>query len=225
MTMVRSWRTGRAPFFSRVLTATVFLTAAVLAAGPLVDINTASVEELQSLPGIGPALARRIISEREANGPFNRPEEITRVFGIGEARYRELRDLITAGPAGAPDTRVPPPQPINLNTATQAELETLPGIGPVLARRIIDYREQKRRFGRPEDLKEVRGIGPKTVEALKNLVTVSGGALEAPAAGLLPPPPAGPRDLKCWRCGQTFRVEDGISTGVCPSCGAPWQTR
>ncbi|HHW55113.1 MAG: helix-hairpin-helix domain-containing protein [bacterium] len=59
---------------------------------------------------------------------------------------------------------------INLNRATKAELETLPGIGPTLAERIITYREQQGPFRRPEDLKNVSGIGEKTYENLKDYI-------------------------------------------------------
>ncbi|MDP9380288.1 MAG: helix-hairpin-helix domain-containing protein [Chloroflexota bacterium] len=62
--------------------------------------------------------------------------------------------------------------PININTATQAELESLPGIGPSKARAIIEHRTQKGPFRKPEDLQDVTGIGPKTWEQLKDKVTV-----------------------------------------------------
>jgi competence protein ComEA len=62
-------------------------------------------------------------------------------------------------------------QKVNLNTATQAELEALPGVGPVTAQRMLDFRKQKGRFSSVRDLLEVEGIGPKKYEAIKNLVT------------------------------------------------------
>lgn len=62
--------------------------------------------------------------------------------------------------------------PVNLNTATQAELEALPGIGPSKARAIIEYRETEGGFGTAEELQEVTGIGPKTWESLRDKVTV-----------------------------------------------------
>ena len=55
---------------------------------------------------------------------------------------------------------------VDINRAAQAELETLPGIGPAMARRIIDYREQNGAFLSPEDLTKVKGIGEKTLEKL-----------------------------------------------------------
>ncbi|MGC3953515.1 MAG: ComEA family DNA-binding protein [Propionicimonas sp.] len=61
-------------------------------------------------------------------------------------------------------------QKLSLNSATQAEFETLPGIGPVTAGRIVAWREQHGRFSRIEELQEVDGIGPKTYAQLADLV-------------------------------------------------------
>lgn len=62
-----------------------------------VDVNKAEALELQSLPGIGPALAERIIQHREKNGPFKRPEDLMNVPGIGEKKFETLKDKITVG--------------------------------------------------------------------------------------------------------------------------------
>lgn len=61
---------------------------------------------------------------------------------------------------------------ININTADQSLLETLPGIGPTLAQRIIQYREINGRFDNIEDLKNVSGIGDKKFESLRDMITV-----------------------------------------------------
>ncbi len=63
--------------------------------------------------------------------------------------------------------------PININLATQAELESLPGIGPVIAARIIAYREENGSFGSPEAIQKVSGIGPATFERIRELITVN----------------------------------------------------
>ena len=68
---------------------------AVAAAGDRVNLNTADADTLCTLPGIGAALAGRIIDYRETYGPFARPEDVTRVSGIGEAKYAAIADLVT----------------------------------------------------------------------------------------------------------------------------------
>lgn len=60
-----------------------------------ININTATVRELEELPGIGPSLAARIVQFREKNGNFRVIEDITNVSGIGEGRYNQLKDLIS----------------------------------------------------------------------------------------------------------------------------------
>jgi competence ComEA-like helix-hairpin-helix protein len=66
----------------------------------------------------------------------------------------------------------PPPQPINLNTATIAQLETLPGIGPNTAKSIVDFRNHSGPFQRVEDLLAIKGISKSKLEKLRPYVTV-----------------------------------------------------
>ena len=68
-----------------------------LDAGGKVNINTATVEQLDSLPGVGESTAKKIIADREENGPFGSPEDLKRVSGIGDKKYEDLADLITVG--------------------------------------------------------------------------------------------------------------------------------
>jgi comEA protein len=68
--------------------------------------------------------------------------------------------------AGAPKAKV------NINTAGQAELESLPRIGPAVAKRIIDFRTQNGGFKKIEDIMKVRGISEKIFQQLKDLITV-----------------------------------------------------
>ncbi|NIK61017.1 ComEA family DNA-binding protein [Kribbella shirazensis] len=75
----------------------------------------------------------------------------------------------------APSTTAPSPTttpgtpgaPVNLNTATLAQLDALPGVGPVLAQRILDYRTQNGPFTTIDQLQEVPGVGPKKFDSLK----------------------------------------------------------
>lgn len=61
------------------------------------DLNTASVEELETLPGIGPVLAERIVERRQELGAFRTREDVLSVYGIGEATYEKIEPYITCG--------------------------------------------------------------------------------------------------------------------------------
>jgi comEA protein len=63
---------------------------------------------------------------------------------------------------------------VNINTASTAELETLPRIGPKVAQRIVDFRTKNGNFKRIEEIMKVQGIGEKVYEDIKDLITVGG---------------------------------------------------
>ncbi|MFL4950464.1 helix-hairpin-helix domain-containing protein [Streptomyces sp. MMS24-I31] len=85
------------------------------------------------------------------------------------------RGPVPAGAAGVgtagPDTAARPAAPVSLSTATADQLETLPGVGPVLARHIIDYRTQHGGFRSVDELRQVNGIGDHRFADLRSLVT------------------------------------------------------
>ncbi|MDI6844004.1 MAG: ComEA family DNA-binding protein [Anaerosomatales bacterium] len=95
---------------------------------------------------------------------------LARVLNDGEQVRIPSADEASAAVAasGAPSDA---PRKVNINTATAAELDTLPGIGPATAQKIVDDRERNGPFASPEDLMRVPGIGPKKFDALKDLVT------------------------------------------------------
>ena len=78
-----------------------------------------------------------------------------------------------ARPAKASTASASAGAPINLNTATVAQLETLPGIGKSTAERILEYRQKNGGFKKVEDLMNVRGIGEKSFLKMKALITVT----------------------------------------------------
>jgi len=77
-----------------------------------------------------------------------------------------------AAPSGPPSSGAPAGAPININTATLEELDTLSGIGPVIAQAIIDYRQANGPFTSIEQIKDVRGIGDALFEKIKDRITV-----------------------------------------------------
>lgn len=84
------------------------------------------------------------------------------------AAREEQSGMQTPKPSGAAVVA-----PINLNTATTTELETLPGIGPATAKRILEYRQKNGGFKKVEDLMNVKGIGEKIFLKLKPLIAIA----------------------------------------------------
>ena len=105
---------------------------------------------------------------------------LARKLNDGEQIYVPLIGEASATPPPAAGKGAPPASAatktplgkINLNTATLEELDQLPGIGPSIAQRIIDYRNQNSAFKKIDDLKKVRGIGDALFDQIKELVTV-----------------------------------------------------
>ncbi|MBI5305568.1 MAG: helix-hairpin-helix domain-containing protein [Chloroflexi bacterium] len=105
-----------------------------------------------------------------------RPLNLARKLNDGEQLYIPVLGEAppTSAPAsakGTPTIAKSPGGKINLNTATLPELDTLPGIGPAIAQRILDYRQQNGAFAKIEDIKKVRGIGDAMFDQIKDLIT------------------------------------------------------
>ena len=166
-----------------------------------IDLNQASRAELRLLPGVGESLAQRIEAYRILNGPYQSIDELRKVPGIGPLTIERLRAwLIVQAPlraaAGDPDATAMPKaavklalpktskkeesltESIDVNSATAAELQKLPGIGPKLSQRIVDTRTQAV-FKSVDELRRVPGIGPKILAKLRPYVTVGAPAVAA----------------------------------------------
>ncbi len=85
-----------------------------------------------------------------------------------------IATLIVLALAAAATPALAAEEVVNVNEADESQLAFLPRIGPALAGRIVEFREENGKFKQPEDLMLVRGIGEKTLELLKPFVTTSG---------------------------------------------------
>lgn len=111
------------------------------------------------------------------------------LVGLGVRHYQKQQvpplgvdSLVARSPADSIDsgstqpTSSPPPSaehPINVNTASQTVLQKLPGVGPVLAKRIATYRSNQGPFEQVDALQKVSGIGPKTLATLRPMIRIS----------------------------------------------------
>ena len=135
-----------------------------------IDINNAVTAEIEKLPGVGPKLAANIIAGR----PYRAVDDLDKVKGIGPKMLQKIRPYVFIVPmrqqavaaAAAPATLEK--ARININSATQKELETLPEIGPKRAEAIIKARP----FNKPDELLKIPGIKRTQMEALRPLIVV-----------------------------------------------------
>ena len=135
-----------------------------------IDINSASEKDLERLPMIGPVKAKSIVEYREKNGPFEGKEDLTKVSGIGKKTLERIKDYITISGSITENAKERKGEAkyskININTATIDDLKSLPGIGEVKAKRIIENRP----YRTLRDLLRVPGIGRKTLEKIKDMI-------------------------------------------------------
>ncbi len=135
-----------------------------------VDLNKATSAQLEALPGIGPALARKIVSGR----PYKSVDDLSKA-GISATEIHKINSLVTVGATtdAAPSKDIKPaektskPALVDLNKATTAQLETLPGIESAYAKKIMAGRPYKS----VDDLSKA-GIPAATIAKIKSLVVV-----------------------------------------------------
>ena len=154
-----------------------------------IDVNTATVEQLEALPGIGPVKAQNIVDHRQSIGTFTDLRQLDDVSGIGPATMANIMPFVTLGaeegsaPAASstgPDAdpavttaTAPAEGAININTAKADLLTSLPGVGATKASLIVADRDANGPYSSCEELVRVRGIGPATVANLSSLCTVN----------------------------------------------------
>lgn len=154
-----------------------------LGPGERIDPNTAPLEELLRLPRMRRSVADRIVEDRRRNGRYRSLADLDRVPGVGPATLEAWATHVTLPrrpprpPGGdrssyATSDADETADPIDVNRASAAELQRLPGIGPALSQRIIALRDSIGGFRSADQLEEVRGIGPVVLSKLKPLVRI-----------------------------------------------------
>jgi competence protein ComEA len=173
-----------------------------------VDVNSADLATLETLPGVGPAIAKKIIAGR----PYKTLSDLGNVKGLSAAKLNTMKDLLVFGrtaeastpqapkaaktpkalpseastastrsgsatspasTAGSTVSKLAPGEQLNINTASAADLDKLPGIGPTKAQAIVDYRNQNGDFKSIEDIEKVKGIKGGTFSKIKPYIKVS----------------------------------------------------
>lgn len=172
----------------------VLALARPLAPGERIDADRASAAELARLPRVGLALAKTIVADREAGGPFGSLEGLDRVPGIGPGMLAAIASHVRFSraahspfaPASGQFARPEPPErgvsasppsgaggaTVNLNTASLSDLDALPGIGPARAAAILQEREARGAFASVDELSRVPGLGPAAIARLRDRVAV-----------------------------------------------------
>ncbi|MDY6915129.1 MAG: ComEA family DNA-binding protein [Candidatus Cloacimonadota bacterium] len=137
------------------------------------DLQTITNSELQMIPGIGPSRAEDIIRYRDSLG-FAKPTDLLNVKGIGEKTYEKIKDYFIGANSltNKSMNELKEKKKININKASIDELTALPGIGPAKAKKIVNYRIKNGYFDKKEDIMQVNGIGQKTLEKLKPLISL-----------------------------------------------------
>jgi competence protein ComEA len=141
-----------------------------LAQDEQINVDLAPAGELARLPKVGPRLAKTIVADRQAKGPFGSLDALDRVAGIGPGLLRTIGPHVAFSATAGQAARAGPAAPLNLNTASLAELDALPGIGPVRAQAILRYREEHGKFAAVEGLAGVPGLSGAALARLKERV-------------------------------------------------------
>jgi len=134
------------------------------------DPNTVTYEQLLRL-GTGGRAASNLIKYRTKGGKFREPADLRKIYGFSPEVFKRLEEfiLIEAAPAVVRDTRVSYAASfVDINAADTSQFEVLPGIGPVLASRIVKYRARLGGYTNTLQIKEVYGISDSLFMLIRN---------------------------------------------------------
>lgn len=116
----------------------------------IIDVNTATAEEWETLPGIGKVLASRLIKYREKLGEFTSLEQVKKTYGISDSVFTQIQPMLRLEPGKVLGNRF-----LDLNTATVSQLTTIAGIPEAIAKAIVVYRKEYGPFQQITDLKKL----------------------------------------------------------------------
>ena len=158
-----------------VLMAVFLMTSAASAEPPdLIEFSAATQADLVKVKGIGKKTAESILAYRDENAPIKRMGQLLEVKGIGKAKLQRLTCFFYVETEGRLPCEIATIRhgagPVNINTATTKELQTLPNIGKKRAEKIINDRTENGLFRSVDDLQRIKGIGRGMVDKLKDLV-------------------------------------------------------
>jgi competence ComEA-like helix-hairpin-helix protein len=148
----------------------------------LFDPNCATQEDLLSL-GISPKISRVILNYRAKGGRFDTPEDLKKIYGMTQAQYDDIAPYIrisqtpSASGANTSSGLSETKRLLEINFADSAMFEKLPGIGPVLARRIVKYRTMLGGFYNIQQIKEVYGISDSLFHQIQYRIEADTSAL------------------------------------------------
>ncbi len=146
-----------------------------LAMGEPININEADETLLMALPGVGPSLASQIVQHRQRRGEFRSLRALRGVRGIGPSKQQALISFAVVGERSQALRREvwqQPALPMQINKASVWALQRLPGVGAVLAGRIVEFRESHGPFESIDELIQVHGIGRGKLAKLRQHVRV-----------------------------------------------------
>ena len=231
------------------LVVSAFSPARLDAAAKKVDINSATQAELEALPGVGEATAKKIIAGR----PYSSVKDLSKA-GVSDATIEKISPMVKAGKVKADKSEksesaaksekseksakaektekssksekteksaaaAPSSGPVDLNTASQKELEDLPGVGPATAKKIIAGRP----YSAVDDLSKA-GVSKSTIGKIASMVTVSGAAApkSASKSSSAPAPASEPSSKSSKASKSTASEPDEAAYQPPPSKGMVW---
>jgi competence protein ComEA len=143
------------------------------------DPNTLSKDSLQLL-GLYPKLSERIVKYRNAGGKFKKPDDLKKIYGFPEKKFEEIKSYIQIENSEKVPNEINESKEkkekvtvlVNINSADTTELKSLKGIGSKLSMRIVKFRTNSGGFYSIDQLTEVYGLKPETLEQIRPFIKV-----------------------------------------------------